>query len=69
MVKLFHYMAFVSWIVLLTLFSACNPLTNAAPSETANSTPTAIPTRIPADERAKGEVNAPVTLIEYGDYQ
>ncbi|MFN8457323.1 MAG: hypothetical protein U0401_22140 [Anaerolineae bacterium] len=57
-------------LTVLFMLSACGstatPLGQAATEE---ATPTPPPTRAPADERAKGDLNAPVTLIEYGDYQ
>ncbi|MCL4303228.1 MAG: hypothetical protein KJ077_46510 [Anaerolineae bacterium] len=56
---------------LLLLLSACGSaaaLSDQTPTDEA--TPSFVPpTRAPADERAKGDPNAPVTLIEYGDYQ
>lgn len=52
------------WALLITLLSACGSGGSAQ-----QPTPTPAPTRAPADERALGEPTAPVTLIEYGDYQ
>lgn len=64
------YTALIGWLVILVLLPACGARADtpnqATPDEVA---PTIIPTRAPADERAKGDLNAPVTLIEYGDYQ
>lgn len=69
MTKIPGYIPLLGWMVLLIMFSACT-LINAATSESADeAVPSLIPTRSPADERAIGDPNAPVTLIEYGDYQ
>lgn len=68
MLKNLSFAALILWLLLL--LSACNS-TAGLPSlaATGEATPVPIPTRTPADERAKGDLNTPLTLIEYGDYQ
>ncbi len=61
--KLLYRSSLATWAALLVLLGACGV---SPPSVAA---PTALPTRSPAAERAKGDPHAPVTLIEYGDYQ
>lgn len=54
----------------LFMLSACGSTAESSdPAAIAEATSAPTPTRAPADERAKGDLNAPVTLIEYGDYQ
>lgn len=63
-------MAKVLILWLLLLLSACSSAAGSPSlAATGEATSGPVPTRAPADERAKGNLNAPVTLIEYGDYQ
>ncbi len=68
MLKNFPLTNLIGWLLLLVLLTGCAAAagtTGQADTEEAVSRPT----RAPADERAKGDPNAPVTLVEYGDYQ
>jgi hypothetical protein len=61
----------IIWLIcIIGLLSVCaDTAGSVSPAASDEAVPTSIPTRAPAEERAKGDLNAPVTLIEYGDYQ
>jgi len=57
--------ALIVWLALL--LAACGaPAARLGPTHAGSADPAA---NIAAAERAKGDPSAPVTLIEYGDYQ
>lgn len=64
MLKYFPLTNFIGWFLLVILLTGCT-----AAADPASQATTAEASRASADERAKGDPNAPVTLIEYGDYQ
>lgn len=64
MLKNFPLTTLIIWLLLLILLPGCT-----AAAEPASQAATAEAPRASADERAKGDLDAPVTLIEYGDYQ
>jgi hypothetical protein len=57
--------ALIAWLALL-LASCGAPAARLGPTRAGSADPAA---NIAAAERAKGDPSAPVTLIEYGDYQ
>jgi hypothetical protein len=57
---------FLAWLIVL--LAACGaPAARLGPTRAGGATPPA--DTLAGAERARGDPNAPVTLVEYGDYQ
>lgn len=66
--KNFPLTRLIGWLLVLVLLTGCTAAAGTTSQAGTEEAASRLP-RAPADERAKGDPNAPVTLIEYGDYQ